>query len=82
LVNDGHADFNAPVKVVLRWTAGRLVASDAFQGFEVEETAASTITFASTAEFARLGPGERRALGWARFNQPSEFSLEAHLNDH
>jgi hypothetical protein len=81
LVNDGQGDFAAPVRVTVRWADARLVASDTFLGFEVAETGTSMISFVSTAESARLGPGERKPLGWVRLDKASDITLETHLED-
>jgi hypothetical protein len=76
LVNEGQGDFTAPAKVTLRWTDARLSASDAFLGFEVAKSSTNLIRFVSTAEFGRVGPGERRPFGWVRLDKAAATTVE------
>jgi hypothetical protein len=76
LVNEGQGDFTAPARITLRWTGARLVASDVFLGFELAQTSTNMVAFISTAELGRLGPEERRPLGWARLDRAANTTLE------
>ena len=76
LINEGKGDFTAPARVTLRWADARLTASDAFLGFEVAQSSTNLIRFVSTTEFGRIGPGERRPLGWVRLDRAAATTVE------
>jgi hypothetical protein len=76
LMNLGTADHLLPVQLTLRWRGARLVASDALQGFESLDDGLGSISFKSKVDMAPFGPGERRTIGWVRFNQRAEVTLD------
>ena len=73
-MNSGNADAHTYVEVSLSWGDGALIAADALGGFEFIEEGGLAERGAGRAllrarerhVFERVGPGERRALGWLR----------------
>lgn len=74
LVNSGSGDYDGPARVNLKWKAGKLVASDGWQGFEIVETPGVGVSFQGKS--TRLPAGERRPVGWLRVDRETEVSVE------
>ena len=67
--NGGDADVVDPVAVRVSWRNGPLLASDALGGFTAGEASGASFRLQG-AVAGRLGPGERRSVGWVRFAEP------------
>ena len=76
LVNEGELDLSTRLSVAARWQAARLVAGDALRGFELLEAGASAAEFQTKSSPCRLSPGDRRIVGWLRFDREVEVELE------
>ncbi len=78
VVNTGDADADLPAEVVAAWESSRLLAGDALAGFELGETGLAQARFHPREEARRqwIAPGERRTVGWLRFESDTE--VEAH----
>jgi hypothetical protein len=76
LINAGDADQFLPVQVAVRWRDARIVASDGLLGFESADAGDRRILFKQHQEKLRLAPGERRTIGWMRFNKETEVQSE------
>jgi len=76
IFNAGTADASLDLCVAVRWQDARVVASDALGGFR--GSAAQPDRFHLTgpgSPFApRLGPGERKTIGWIRFSRDVEVN--------
>ena len=74
LVNAGEAEMGWPVRVDLSWNEGTLLATDGLAGYQVLRTGPRTLRLArSTTPWDRpLRPGERRRVGWVRFDTAVE----------
>ncbi|MFM1770000.1 MAG: hypothetical protein RJA22_2529 [Verrucomicrobiota bacterium] len=77
LSNVGTADHTGPVRIDLRWTGGRRLASDALGGFDLAEDGAG-LRCQSGPGFHRLRAGEIRTVCWVRLDQEREVILELH----
>lgn len=79
LLNTGEADAALPAAVTVAWGASRLVASDALAGVELEEAGAGQVRFrpVSETEIQAIAAGQRRPLGWLRFDGDTE--VEVHV---
>ena len=75
LFNAGQADQLSSVQVALRWRAARLVACDGLNGFASADTGTNVVRFTSKGPW-RLAPGDRRNIGWLRFDQEAEVQIE------
>lgn len=76
--NAGEADFSRSVQITLRWQGARLVASDGVRGFVVAD-GDGAVKF--SANQWRLPAGERRTIGWARFDQETGVQIEIEETD-
>ena len=76
LINAGDADHFLPVQAAIRWRDARIVASDGLAGFESAGAGDQRIVFKQGNEKLRLAPGERRTIGWVRFNKETEVQSE------
>ena len=76
LANDGELDSATRLTVAARWRAARLVAGDALRGFELLESGASAARFQTKSSPCRLSPGDRRVVGWLRFDHEVEVTIE------
>lgn len=74
LVNTGEAEMGWPVRVDLSWNEGELLAADGLAGYQVLRTGPRTLRLErSTTPWDRpLRPGERRRVGWVRFDRSVE----------
>ncbi len=78
LLNAGAADAPLDVVVKARWQGGNLLASDAINGFRVDELAAESLrlTRPDDAPPGRLGPGERIKVAWMRLDTDREVEAD------
>jgi hypothetical protein len=82
LVNRGEADAPLAVEVTVQWpqAAGATrPAADALGGFDLAEVGTNVARFRAAGALAleRLPPGQRRVLGWLRFEKDTE--VQAHV---
>ena len=79
LLNSGEADTPLPIAVAVTWRSGRLVAADALVGFELEKNGPEEAVFRRMpdAVLQWLAVGQRRPLGWLRFDVDTE--VEVHV---
>jgi len=77
LVNGGNADAHTHVEVALRFRAGALIAADALGGFDLIEQGAGRAVLRARERhvFERVGPGERRTLGWLRLRGVAKMEV-------
>lgn len=73
VVNRGDGEHDGPIEVLVTYRDGRRVAIDAVSGFRWTSSREGEISF--RAGSARLAPGERRAVGWIRFD--GEVTIDA-----
>lgn len=78
LANDGTADAERLPRVTVRWSRGRKVAADGIQGYEDVEDPSGGIDFRPVEIEHRLAAGERKTIGWIRFEEEAEASAECH----
>ncbi|MDG1892687.1 MAG: DUF3142 domain-containing protein [Verrucomicrobiota bacterium] len=74
LENRGEADAVLDKKVRVSWDEGFLVAGDGVGGFSLLERGPKSVVFAvnSLALNMRLGPGQRKVIGWLRCQSVSK----------
>ena len=82
LLNRGSVAVIAPVQISMRWRGSRLVAADGLAGYSAEVGGVGSVQFSPPSKWQRLEPGTRRRIGWARFPQPTEVSLESSSSAH
>jgi hypothetical protein len=69
LVNNGEAEEQFAGEVTADWSDATLLSSDALAGWTLR-IESNRVVFASERENAlRLSPGERRAIGWLRYDR-------------
>lgn len=68
--------------IALRWTGGRLLASDALNGYAWVDAdgPAATLNPPETWPINRLQPGETRKIAWLRFEPGSDAKVEVHVD--
>jgi len=76
LVNTGAADAFANTAVMIRWHDATLLACDGLAGYAITARETNTLTFRGN---PRLGPGERRMVGWLRFHESREVACDIQL---
>jgi hypothetical protein len=76
LVNTGGTAFTGPVRAVLRWQEGRLLAADGLEGVILDQPDSRQVVMTTTKDFARLDPGARRTMGWLRLDRQTEVTLD------
>jgi hypothetical protein len=76
LVNQGTAAERGPDRVTISWPHGRLVASDGLAAYVSTGGRAHGIQFLGSPGRAALAPGERRTLGWLRFDTEVQARVE------
>jgi hypothetical protein len=76
LVNRGTAEHRGPGRVTVSWPRGRLIASDGLLAYETAGGAMDSIQFRGKADRPGLPPGERRTIGWLRFESEAEVKVE------
>ncbi len=77
LFNRGTAEQKAPMCVTVSWPRGRLVASDGLLAYEAVGATADSIQFQRKAAGPALAPGERRTIGWLRFESETEVRVKS-----
>jgi hypothetical protein len=75
LINDGEAEERSTVGIVASWQDAVLVASDAVAGWNVSVTSNAAVFKPDLDAALRLLPGERRAIGWLRYERPTQPQL-------
>jgi hypothetical protein len=79
LVNDGELDISSRLAVEAHWADARMVAGDALNGFEMAETGTSAVRFQHRSQSERLPAGEKRVIGWLRFEKDREVQVECSM---
>ena len=73
LVNRGDADATSFERVRVEWRQDRLLAADGLKGYAVDSFGTGWCLFARAGgNVSALSPGERRTIGWLRFDQQTE----------
>jgi len=81
IINTGEADETLDVAVTANWKSNALVALDALTGWVVD-VAPGRAVFANAPGYrTRLAPGEKRKIGWLRYEQPVSLQLELAKKD-
>ena len=83
LVNDGELDLSSRLVVEVRWSrvgGARLIAADGLHGFNTLNAGPSSITFQKTSQPDRIAAGEKRTIGWLRFDRECEVQVECKKN--
>jgi hypothetical protein len=82
LHNTGHADAPLPAQITVRWRAAQLLAGDALAGYDRQAVGTNQWRFVGTTPPDReiIAPGQRRAIGWLRFQTSEEVPIEINLS--
>ncbi|MDQ6861107.1 MAG: DUF3142 domain-containing protein [Verrucomicrobiota bacterium] len=75
LFNDGEAEERFAGSVTATWKSEILVASDAVAGWAVQANHGCAVFAPERDAALRLLPGERRAIGWLRYDRPAQLEL-------
>jgi hypothetical protein len=76
LVNTGEAEERvSSTSVIASWNDGELTAADAVAGWSLERSANRVVFTAERDAGLRLLPGERRGIGWLRYDRPAQPEL-------
>lgn len=68
--NRGEAEETLSARAVITWKTGALIASDALAGWQVAAAETSAQFVPDPVRPIRLLPGEQRAIGWLRYENP------------
>jgi hypothetical protein len=77
LVNAGEKNASIPVEILVRWQNAKFLAGDALAGFTLVERGTNQVSLRwnpGPGE-SRIAPGEKRAVGWLRFDRDTEVTL-------
>ena len=75
LINIGEADEQFTGSITGSWRNAKLVASDSVAGWQLQTSNGRAVFTPEANEPLRLLPGERRGIGWLRYDQPAELEL-------
>ncbi|MGZ5001774.1 MAG: DUF3142 domain-containing protein [Chthoniobacterales bacterium] len=75
LVNNGEADEQFAGEVTAEWREAALVSSDAVSGWILRVENNRALFAVAPEQALRLSPGERRAIGWLRYDQHAQLQL-------
>lgn len=77
VINKSGGDVKFPVALIVEWEDNAVLAGDALAGVELEEQDAQSVRFVLNAAPSNppLQPGNRRSLGWLRFQKPAEVRV-------
>jgi hypothetical protein len=81
IVNTGETDGQVDCDVVVTWSGGgSLMASDALPGWRIQAEKGRAVFTAEPGYRLRLSPGDKRAIGWLRYDQitPMRLQVEEH----
>ncbi len=76
IVNDGEGDEPQDAAVTATWINARLIASDALDGWTVEIEPGRAVFRPEPGFHPRLSPGERRSIGWLRYDGAPTLQVE------
>lgn len=75
LINRGEAEERFTGSVTAHWNGAALTAADSVAGWTLRTTQDSAIFTAETGQALRLLPGERRGIGWLRYDRRAQPEL-------
>ena len=76
IVNTGEADGQLDCSVVVTWSSGALVASDALPGWRLSVENDRAVFTMEPGSGLRLSPGGKRPIGWLRHDQITTIRLQ------
>lgn len=79
LANDGEVDGPSVPAVALAWGERRLVGADGLAGYECvrEGDRRAVLNYTGKPQMGIVGVGEKRKIGWLRFDGPTEVKADA-----
>ncbi|MFL6539643.1 MAG: DUF3142 domain-containing protein [Chthoniobacterales bacterium] len=75
LINSGEAEEQFAGSVTATWSEPKLIASDSVAGWQLQSTDTCAVFTPEAQQPLRLLPGERRGIGWLRYDRPAEVEL-------
>jgi len=75
LANNGEAEEQFTGDVTAEWSDAALVSSDAIAGWTVRIEGERAVFSSAAANALRLSPGERRVIGWLRYDRSTQPRL-------
>jgi len=69
IVNRGEAEERSGCFVTLTWSGAEVTASDALPGWTLTLGNGRAVFSTAPGERLRLSPGERRSIGWIRYDK-------------
>jgi len=81
IVNTGEADEQLDVVVTATWKNTALMSLDALTGWVVDLNRERAVFAPAPGHRTRLAPGEKRKIGWLRYEQPATLQLELARKD-
>jgi hypothetical protein len=76
ILNDGDGEYSGPASVKATWSPGRLLASDALNGFGKFEVGTNFMIFQRADQAVKLGPGQRSTIGWMRVEECTGVQID------
>jgi hypothetical protein len=77
-INEGEADESLPKTISARWSEAKLIAADALEGYELENSADKNMLIFelnSSGEILRLPPNGQHKIGWIRCEPSTEIDV-------
>jgi hypothetical protein len=78
LVNQGTADLAQPPEIEIGWHAQQALAMDGIQGYDLVRSGPTRARLEAVATAFRLCAGDRRCIGWIRFDADPELTAHVH----
>ena len=76
LANSGEAEETLDQAVVVSWSGGAVVASDAHSGWSLQVEKGRALFIPEPGRRLRLSPGERRGIGWLRYDTNTKVHVQ------
>ena len=76
LANNGEAEEQFTGAIAASWKEARLISSDALPGWNLHAKEERAVFSAVAEQPLRLSPGERRGIGWLRYDRSTKPKLE------
>ncbi|MFL6569937.1 MAG: DUF3142 domain-containing protein [Chthoniobacterales bacterium] len=75
LINSGEAEEQFTGEVSASWSDAKLIAADSVAGWRLQTSDGRAVFTPEAQQPLRLLPGERRGIGWLRYERPAELEL-------
>lgn len=76
LFNNGEAEEQFTGTATAKWRDSQLIASDSVAGWQLQTAMNQAVFTPEANQPLRLLPGERRGIGWLRYDRPAQLEVE------